>query len=144
MYWHQSLTLSITTKTHIHTNEYFLHFFTYCGKFFCLSHYLYTWQNAIDLPVNTAITFNVCIKAKTQTWFMVLFTSGSSLSWGESPGTSSGISPRYFSAIYFQQSTFHFFTEILWWLSSNSSPIERKGRVTAWGPSGVILASVPS
>ena len=81
-------------------------FFTYCGKFFCLSHYLYTWLNAIDLPVNTDITFDIHIKAKTQTQFMVLFTSRSLLSWGNLQVTCKASPPRYLPAIYSQQIKF--------------------------------------
>ena len=40
------------------------------------------------------------IEVKTQTRFIVLFTSRSLLTWGKSPGNSPGISPRYLPAIY--------------------------------------------
>ena len=45
------------------------------------------------MPINNAIT---------QTIFMVLFTSGSLLTWGKPLDTSSNISPRYLSATYSQ------------------------------------------
>ena len=41
----------------------------------------------------------------TQTRFMVLFTSGSLLTWGKPLDASSGISPRYLSTIYSQLTT---------------------------------------
>ena len=45
----------------------------------------------------------------TQTIFMVLFTSGSLLTWGKPLDASSGISPRYLSTIYSQLTVFPFF-----------------------------------
>ena len=40
------------------------------------------------------------IEVKTQTRFMVLFTSGSLTSWGKSPDTSPSISPRYLLTVH--------------------------------------------
>ena len=83
MHWCHSLTLRLTNEdSHLH-NWVFAVFSTYCGKFSYLSHYLlhlikyhwsfsYHWHNFL---MST-------IKVKTQTRFMVLFTSGSSLTWG--------------------------------------------------------------
>ena len=45
----------------------------------------------------------------TQTIFMVLFTSGSLLTWGKPLDTLSGISPRYLSTIYSQSTVSPFF-----------------------------------
>ena len=42
------------------------------------------------------------VEVKTQTRFMVLFTSGSLLTWGKPSDASPGISPRYLPAIYSQ------------------------------------------
>ena len=61
---------------------------TYCGKFFRLSHYLYIRQSVINHLANSDITLKCSIKAKTQTRFMVLFTSRSSSAREESHRTS--------------------------------------------------------
>ena len=45
----------------------------------------------------------------TQTIFMVLFTSGSLLTWGKSLDASSGVSPRYLSTTYSQLTVSPFF-----------------------------------
>ena len=63
-------------------------FSTYCGKFFHLSHYPHIRQSVINHLANSDIAFKHPIKAKTQTRFMVLFTSRSLSAWGESHGTS--------------------------------------------------------
>ena len=42
------------------------------------------------------------VEVKTQTRFMILFTSGSLLTWGKPLDASPGISPRYLPAIYSQ------------------------------------------
>ena len=82
MHWCHSLTLRITAKTHIYTIEYLLcfllivvSFLTYLIIFTPDKTYWspsWHWHNFL-----TSI-----IKVKTQTRFMVLFTSGSSLTWG--------------------------------------------------------------
>ena len=51
-------------------------------------------------PINNVIT---------QTIFVVLFTSGSLLTWGKPLDASSGVSPRYLSATYSQLTTSPFF-----------------------------------
>ena len=59
-------------------------FLTYFGKFFCLSYYLYYQQGVIDHLANSEITFKHSLKAKTQTRFVILFTSRSLSALGKS------------------------------------------------------------
>ena len=110
--WCHSLILRTAVRNSHLFKWVFSTFPTYCGKFLCLSHYLYIRQSVIDHLANSDITLKCSIKTKTQTrfmvlfvidhlansditlkcWiktktqtrFMVLFTSGSLSAWGES------------------------------------------------------------
>ena len=65
-------------------------FISICGKTLLIFMLLLT---CLFMPINNAIT---------QTIFVVLFTSGSLLTWGKPLDVSSDISPRYLSATYSQ------------------------------------------
>ena len=102
--WCHSLTLRHVSKTHILYNQPFTVFSAYHSKLFLLillslqliKHY---WP----FGHHWHICFMSTIKVKMQTRFMVLFTSGSLLTWGNLQVASPSISPRYLPAIYSSQ-----------------------------------------
>ena len=88
-------------KTHVSTNEYLAHFLLITVSFLT---YL-----IIFTPHKMLLIFSVIIdissscaqlKLKTQTRFMVLFTSRSLTTWGKSQDALPGISPRYLLTIH--------------------------------------------
>ena len=83
MHWCHSLALRITTETHIYTIEYLPHFLLIVVSFLTYLIIFTPDKNTTDSPSHHWHNFLApTIKAKTQTRSMVLFTSGSSLTWG--------------------------------------------------------------
>ena len=99
--WHHSLILRYESKnSHLSEQTHFV-FSTYHSKFFLLILLsLHLIKHYWSFSCHWHICFMSTVKVKTQTRFMVLFTSRSLLTWGKSPSASPGISPRYLPAIY--------------------------------------------
>ena len=88
-------------KTHVSLNIHLLYFLPIMVNFLLILLSLHLIKHYWSSGYHWHICFMSAIKVKTQTRFMFLFTSGSLLTWGKSPCTSPGISPRYLPAIYF-------------------------------------------
>ena len=86
----------------------------WCFQLITVSFYTYLF---ISIHGRTLLIFMLSLtclimpidNVNTQTIFMVLFTSGSLLTWGKPSDTSSSISPRYLSTTYSQLTISPFF-----------------------------------
>ena len=82
MHWCHSLILRHASKTHISTANHLLWFLLIVVSFLTYLVILTPDKTVLTFPAITNISFMSMIKVKTWTRFMVLFTSGSLLTWG--------------------------------------------------------------
>ena len=130
-------------KTHVYTIEYLLHFLLIMVSFLTYL-FIFTPDKHYWSPSHTRHNFlTSIIKVKTQTRFMVLFTSGSSLTWGNLQALHLA-SPQVFTCYLLLTIDFsHLYRDYM--MTEFTFLLARKtGGVTAWWLFGVISTSAPT
>ena len=87
-------------KTHNIQNQWGLCFLCIAVRFHAYLFIFIHGKTLLIFLLSWHIHLMSVVEVKTQTRFMVLFTSGSLLIWGKSLDSSPGVSPRYMPATY--------------------------------------------
>ena len=137
MHWCHSLILKYASENSECPNQQH-----WCFQHITISFYTYLFISIHDRTLLILMLLLTCPimpidNVNAQTIFVVLFTSGSLLTWGKPLDTSSGISPRYLSTTYSQLTVSPFFYRHLAMtdFAFSSQGLDRWGKEMAllWG-----------